>query len=60
MRGDAVAMGYLRQDDVPIEEMIAAGGFALDIVGEAFAATAALTPPHDPKGEKSRDRAQDT
>ncbi len=53
--GRAVAIGYVRLPGRGrVEEMIAAGGFELDIAGRRFAATAGLEAPWDPQGRRLR------
>jgi 4-methylaminobutanoate oxidase (formaldehyde-forming) len=51
----AVALGYLRLPGrTPVEDMIAAGGFELDIAGQTFAVRASLKAPWDPEGRRLR------
>jgi 4-methylaminobutanoate oxidase (formaldehyde-forming) len=52
--GRAVALGYVERDPDAVAEMIAAGGFALDIACETFPAQASLKAPYDPEGARLR------
>ena len=47
--GAAVALGYVREDDGPVAERIAAGGFEIEVAGRHVPAQASLTPLYDPK-----------
>jgi 4-methylaminobutanoate oxidase (formaldehyde-forming) len=53
--GRAVALGYVRlHERTAVEELIAAGGFELDVAGRRFAASASLDAPWDPKSRRLR------
>jgi 4-methylaminobutanoate oxidase (formaldehyde-forming) len=53
--GRTVALGYVRLPErTAVEDMMAAGGFELDIAGRRFAASASLEAPWDPKGRRLR------
>ncbi|MDH3593676.1 MAG: FAD-dependent oxidoreductase, partial [Rhodospirillales bacterium] len=53
--GRAVALGYVRLPErAAVEDMIAAGGFELDIAGRRFDASASLEAPWDPEGRRLR------
>jgi 4-methylaminobutanoate oxidase (formaldehyde-forming) len=53
--GRAVALGYVRPPErATVEEMIAGGGFELDIAGRRYAASASLDAPWDPEGRRPR------
>ena len=52
--GTSVAMGYVDRDEAILEQMMAVGGFALDISCDVFSCTASLDPPYDPGGGRMR------
>ena len=53
--GRAVALGYVEiAAGSTVEAVLAEGGLALDIAGEAFTATASLEPAWDPEGRRLR------
>ncbi len=53
--GRAVALGYVRlPQGATIEDMIAAGGFELNIASRRFAAGVSLEAPWDPEGRRLR------
>jgi 4-methylaminobutanoate oxidase (formaldehyde-forming) len=47
--GGAVALGYVRDDEMRVTDRIAAGGFEIEVAGARFPATASLEPLYDPK-----------
>jgi len=52
--GAAVALGYVHHAEGVTADLVAAGGYEVEIAGERFAANASLSPPYDPKGERIR------
>ncbi len=52
--GRAVALGYVRLNGASADDLVGAASFEFEIAGERFAATASLTAPYDPKGERQR------
>ena len=52
--GGAVALGYVREDERPVAERVAGGGFEIEVAGRRIPATASLTPLYDPKNTRIR------
>ena len=50
--GTSVAMGYVRLDGAPAEEVAARDGYEIDIAGKRAAATGSLVPFFDPNGTR--------
>ena len=49
-----VAMGLVQAGETRVDEMVATGGFEMEIAGERFAAAASFRAPYDPDGEQLR------
>jgi len=52
--GRALALGYVTHPDGVSAELIAEGGFEIEVAGTRFAASASLTPLYDPKSARVR------
>lgn len=52
--GRTIALGLVSAGEAPVDEMVAAGGFEIEIACERFTAKAGFTPPYDPDGKKLR------
>lgn len=48
--GRTVGLGMVSAEDASVDDMVAAGGFEIEIAAERFAATASFGAPFDPKG----------
>ena len=49
-----VAIGLVQAGETRVDEMVATGGFEIEIAGERFAAAASFRAPYDPDGEQLR------
>ena len=52
--GAAVGLGWIETGSASARDLIAKGGFEIEIAGERFAAVASLAPFYDPKHERIR------
>jgi 4-methylaminobutanoate oxidase (formaldehyde-forming) len=52
--GHAIALGYIHERDGVTPELVAAGGFEIEVAGERFPARGSLAPLYDPKGARLR------
>ena len=52
--GRTVALGLVTSGGTSVDDMVAAGGFEIEIACERYAATAGFRAPYDPTGEKLR------
>lgn len=52
--GRAIALGYVRLDQIPSLAELERTPFALEVAGERLAASASLKAPYDPRGERLR------
>jgi glycine cleavage system aminomethyltransferase T/glycine/D-amino acid oxidase-like deaminating enzyme len=52
--GRTVALGLVTANGANVDDMVAAGGFEIEIASDRFAATASFRAPYDPSGERIR------
>jgi glycine cleavage system aminomethyltransferase T len=52
--GAAMGMGYVSNEDGVTADLVAAGGFEIQVAGERIPAKASLRPMYDPRGERVR------
>jgi len=52
--GRTVALGLVTSGETSVDDMVAAGGFEIEIACERYAASAGFRAPYDPRGEKLR------